>query len=177
MGFIYKQMNSTYILTHWRRVKHISVSNLTIIGSDYLNQCCNGVNWTPGSKLQWNLDCNIYILIRENAFQNVVWKTAAILSLPQCVNSLWPSHALRGLRTLGKHWINNCVLPFVGIKPSCSVLFHYQLRPQISVKAEVVFNNFDWNFFKCCMIMIILFYPHCVDPVMMQGCHDSFGRH
>ena len=28
---------------------------------------------------------NIYIFIQENAFENVVWKKAAILSQPQCI--------------------------------------------------------------------------------------------
>ena len=85
-------------LTHWGRVRHICVGNPTIIGSD------NGLSpgrrqaiiWTnagtPGNNLQWNLNLNSYIFIRENAFQIVVWKMAAILSLPQCVNDVhWPA--------------------------------------------------------------------------------------
>ena len=70
---------------------HISVSKITIIGSNnglspshYLNQCWNIVNWALGNKLQWNLNRNLYIFIQENAFENVVWKMAAILSRPQC---------------------------------------------------------------------------------------------
>ena len=55
--------------------------------SHYLNQCwCGIVNWTPRNKLQWNRNRNSYIFIQENAFQIVVWKMAAILSRPQCVN-------------------------------------------------------------------------------------------
>ena len=38
------------------------------------------------SKMPWNINCNLYILIQENAFENVVWKMAAILSRPQYVN-------------------------------------------------------------------------------------------
>ena len=53
--------------------------------SHYLNQCWNIVNWTLGNKLQWNLNRNLNIFIEENAFENV-WKMAAILSRPQCVN-------------------------------------------------------------------------------------------
>ena len=45
------------------------------------------VNWTLGNKLQWNLNRNSHIFIKENAFENVVWKTAAILSHPQCVKA------------------------------------------------------------------------------------------
>ena len=43
------------------------------------------VNWTLGNKLNWNLNRNVYVFIQENAFENVVWKMAAILSRPQCV--------------------------------------------------------------------------------------------
>ena len=40
------------------------------------------------NKLQRNLNQNSYFFIQENAFKNVVRKTAAILSLPQWVNKL-----------------------------------------------------------------------------------------
>ena len=52
----------------------------------YLNQCWNIVNWTLGNKLRWNLNQNLNIMIQENAFENIIWKMAAILSWPQCVN-------------------------------------------------------------------------------------------
>ena len=81
--------------THWGRVTHICVGNLTIIGSDngsapshYLNQCWNIVNWNSRNKLQWYVNRNSYIFIQENPFENVVWKKmAAILCLPQCVKA------------------------------------------------------------------------------------------
>ena len=38
-------------------------------------------------KLQWNIKKNLYILIKENAFENDVCNMAAILSLPQCGKS------------------------------------------------------------------------------------------
>ena len=47
--------------------------------------CWNTVNWTPGNKLQWNLNWNLYVFIQENAFEIVVRKFVAILSRPQCV--------------------------------------------------------------------------------------------
>ena len=53
--------------------------------SHYLNQCWNIVTRTPGNNLQWNLNRNLYIFIQKNAFENVVWKMAAILSRPQWV--------------------------------------------------------------------------------------------
>ena len=64
------------MLTHWGRVTHICVGNPTIIGSD------NGL--APG-RCQWNPYRNSYILILEKAFENVIMKTAAILSRPQYV--------------------------------------------------------------------------------------------
>ena len=54
--------------------------------SHYPNQCWNSVNWALRNKLQWNVNRNSYIFIQENPFENVVWKMAAILSWPQCVN-------------------------------------------------------------------------------------------
>ena len=63
-------------------------SKLSIIGSvpiHYLSQCWNIVNLTLRNKLQWNVNWNSYIFIRENAFEYVVCEAAAILSQPQCV--------------------------------------------------------------------------------------------
>ena len=79
-------------------MRHICVSKLTIIGSDnglspdqrhYLNQCWNIVNCTTGNKLQSNLKQNLYIFIQENAFENVVWKMASIVTRPQCVKNIY----------------------------------------------------------------------------------------
>ena len=35
---------------------------------------------------------NAYILFQENAFENVIWKMAAILSRPQCVKRIITSY-------------------------------------------------------------------------------------
>ena len=76
---------------------HVCDSKLIPIGSD------NGlppdwhqaIIWTnAGMLLIWPLGTNLseiliknsYIFIRENVFENVVWKMAAILSPPQCVD-------------------------------------------------------------------------------------------
>ena len=61
-------------ITHWGRVTHICVSKQTSIGSD------NGLSSGRNS----------YIFIQEIAFQNVVWKMAAILSRPQFDKSPQP---------------------------------------------------------------------------------------
>ena len=61
---------------------HICISKLTNIGSD------NGL-W-PGrcQAIKKNSNRNLTIFIHENAFEIVVRNLAAILSQPQCVNSL-----------------------------------------------------------------------------------------
>ena len=51
----------------------------------YMNQCLNIVNLTFRDKIQWKLNRNSHIFIQENAFENVVWKLAPILSRPQCI--------------------------------------------------------------------------------------------
>ena len=82
-------------LIHWGRVTQICVSKLTIIGSD------NGLSpgWRhaiilinaeilliePWWKNQWSIYRNWDIFIQENAFENVLWKMAAILSRLQGV--------------------------------------------------------------------------------------------
>ena len=72
---------------------HIWVSKLAIIDSD--NGRRQAIIWTNAgvlligpleTKLQWNLNRNLYIFIQENVFENIVWKMVAILSLPQCDN-------------------------------------------------------------------------------------------
>ena len=92
----YGHLLSSPLLTDWGRVTHICVGKTTIIGSD------NGlaptrrqaIIWTNagilligtlGKKLQWNFTRMSFILIQENAYENVVWKMAAILSRPRCV--------------------------------------------------------------------------------------------
>ena len=72
-------------LNHWGRVTHICVSKLTIIGLSSVRR--QVIIWTNvwilsirqiRNKLKWNLTRNLHIFIQENAFENIVWKTAAI---------------------------------------------------------------------------------------------------
>ena len=84
-------------LTHWGRVTHICVSKLSILGSDnglspgrrqaiiWTNARVLLIYWTIRNKIQWHFNRNWYIFIQENAFENVLWKMATILSRPQCV--------------------------------------------------------------------------------------------
>ena len=74
--------------THWGRVTHICVGNLTIIGSD--NNRRKAITWTnTGILLIGTLGPNfseIVIRIHTCLFkENVVCETAAILSRPHCV--------------------------------------------------------------------------------------------
>ena len=80
---------------HWDWVTHICVSKLYhhwfrwwLMPSHYLNQCWDIVNWALRNKYQWNFKRNSckYIFVQQNAFENVIWKNAAILSRPQYVN-------------------------------------------------------------------------------------------
>ena len=81
-------------LTHWGRVTHICVSELTITGSD------NGLSprrrqaiiWNKAglllieplirNKLQWNFNRNSNISIQKNALEHVVCEMVSILSRP-----------------------------------------------------------------------------------------------
>ena len=85
------------VLTHWGRVTHICVGNLTIIGPD------NGLSpgrrqaiiWTNAGILligPWgtnfseiSIGIHTSIFIQENSFENGVCEMASILSRPQCV--------------------------------------------------------------------------------------------
>ena len=84
--------------THWGRVTHICVGNLTIIGSDngLSPDRCQAIILTNAgisligpieTNFQRNCNRNSYIFIPENAFENVVWKMAAILARPKCVKT------------------------------------------------------------------------------------------
>ena len=47
----------------------------------------DGPNWTLRNKLQWNFNQNAKLFIHENASENIVCETAAILSMGRWVNS------------------------------------------------------------------------------------------
>ena len=84
------------LVDHWYDCERNDVSFQPMVNDEqgidglvYLNQCWAIGVWTTRNKLQWNLNRNSYIFIHENAFGNVVWEMAAILSRPQCVNMVW----------------------------------------------------------------------------------------
>ena len=105
----------TLKLTHWGRVTHICVSNLIIIGSDngLLPSRRQAIIWTGvGILLIEPLGTNFSemfieihtFLLKKNPFENVVWKMAAILSWPQCVNtSTWSTNSWQWHHAMSQH--------------------------------------------------------------------------
>ena len=101
------------LLVNWDRVTHICVGKLTIIGSDngLSHGRCQAIIWTNAGilltgPLGTNVsDQNLYIFIQENAFKNVVWKMAATLSHPQCVNCAYAKNIKQ---------VTWCVMPPTG---------------------------------------------------------------
>ena len=137
----------TWILTHWGRVKHICISNLGYhwfrlwlvacsAPSHYLNRCWHIVDWTFGSKFQWNFYQHLNIFIQENAFEDVVCEITDIFSWPRCVKSLelcgvMMQHCLEGLI---QHWLGN------GLMLDSTKLF------------------ISWNNFNLFMLLSIIFH-------------------
>ena len=65
------------------------------------------MNWTLGNKLQWNLNRNSCIFIQENAFENVVWKMAAIdlnVLTRFKFHTGWQRNGRRQDQRESKHW-------------------------------------------------------------------------
>ena len=85
--------------------------------SHYLNQCWNIVNLTLRNKLQWKFNRYSYIFNQKNAFENVVWKMAAILSRPQCVKvlTIWPAFFRQQFHY---HYLDNIVSLWIQIPPA-----------------------------------------------------------
>ena len=74
---------------------HIYVlSNHSVIVSDdvffvhvrYLMRCWFIFNWVLGNKFQWNLCQNKTCFIQENECENVIYKMAVVLLMPQSAN-------------------------------------------------------------------------------------------
>ena len=58
------------------------------ISHHYLNRCSHIVNWSLMNKPQWNFNQNTTFFIDENAFQNAVCETVAILSRERWVKNI-----------------------------------------------------------------------------------------
>ena len=98
MAFTFLEEAVMFALTHWSRVRHICVNKLAIIDSS--NDSSPGqrqaIIWTKAGilvigPLETNFSdilIEIQIFIQGNAFENVVFEIAAVLSRPQCVNKI-----------------------------------------------------------------------------------------
>ena len=89
-GVFGSPLNNAWSLTHWGRVTHICVGNLTIIGSE--NCLSTGrrqaITWTNvGILLLGPLGTNFSEMLIHSR-KSIVWKMAVILCRPQCVKSL-----------------------------------------------------------------------------------------
>ena len=130
-------------LTHWGRVTHIRISNVTIIGSDnglspgrcqaiIWTKYENIVYWTFRNKLQWNLNWDSYIFIQYDAFEYGIWKMVAILSQPQCVKLLYV-HYDQHSREMTLAWVQDKrdifmrhhFICWIALKSGIFVLFIY----------------------------------------------------
>ena len=67
---------------HWFRHRIVAAWPMP---SQYLNQSRDIVNRALRNKLKWNVNRNSYIFLQGNAFKNVIWVMATILSRPQGV--------------------------------------------------------------------------------------------
>ena len=78
------------ILTNLARVTHISVRKLSHrwFGAMQLSeQMMDHCKLDPGEQTSnKHVYRNSIVFLYENAFENVIWKTEAILSQPQCIN-------------------------------------------------------------------------------------------
>ena len=83
-GILYLLRQSQWVTHHWFRKWLVDWPAPRYC----LNQWWNIVNSNLRNKLQWTLKQHSNIFIQENAFEYVIWKMAAILSRPQCVNQL-----------------------------------------------------------------------------------------
>ena len=92
-------IDGTWWLSHWGRVTHLCVGNVTIINSD--NGLSSGwyqaIIWTiAGIMLIGCLGTKFSEILIEictyslkKAFETVIWKMSTILSWPQCVIANW----------------------------------------------------------------------------------------
>ena len=154
--FLSLMLCGCFLLTYWGRMTHICVGNLTIIGPD--NDLSPGrrlaIIWTnaailligPMGTLQWNRHRNSYIFIQENAFQIVVWKMAAILSWPQCVNSSPPKCRIHA----SGNW--SSIVSGNGLSPVRCQAITWSNAGLLSIGLPG--NSFQWNLNRNCIIFM-----------------------
>ena len=154
-------------LTHWGRVTHICVSKITITGSD------NGlsprrrqaiIGTSVGMLLIGPLGTNFSEILSDidifSFKQNAIWKTAAILSRPQCVNRLRIMCTLTAL---------SC-LPFLFGAASPSHKDHEVIN--VKKKERTILTLYKFKYFVGISIDV---YIICAGYIFQM--HGSFNQH
>ena len=101
--------------------------------SHYLNQYGLFVNFTLKNKIQWNSNKNTNTFANRNAFENVVWKMAAILSIGRWVKS-------------HRTWCEVClILPEISVICNKSQVLYYTYKPTAWTYAELKRPPFKAN--------------------------------
>ena len=91
-----------WISSHWFRYWLVAY----LAPSHYLNQCWVIVNWTLTNKVRWNFNQNTRLFIHENALENFICKTVAILSRGGWVDMMAPVGNMSS--KLGFFFTNGC---------------------------------------------------------------------
>ena len=128
----------------------------------------NIVNWTLGNKLQRNLNQNLNIFTEENAFENVVWKMAAILSRPQCVHVALTCFVCRHF-VLSMFWLST-FWSLIGTNSLYHRIYWLLLFHQVSL---CTCRGFDYIWFNENKSFYLLLWFH-YDPINTLWIHLGF---
>ena len=132
-------------------------------------------HFTLRNILQWNFNRNSDIFIQENAFESVVCEMAAILSRPQCVNSLWCSYTTWH-HLSGSSWVEKMTNHYPN---QWWLLVKWVLRNQHQWKSSKQ-NKINFHLTKCIWKLspakcrpVFLFRPRCINssPLGQNGRH------
>ena len=130
------------------------------------------------NKLQWNFNHTWCIFIQENAFENVVWKMAAILALPQYFESLRVFSASQSL--LCREYTTQFISPHRGSILQClEALFAVAVNKQLKTQVGWWYQTFADTLFDIqtdCIAWIFIkisvnFVPKCPinnSPALVQ---------
>ena len=117
-------------LSHWCRQWLVACS----APSHYLNQCWHTVNWTLANEFQWN-----FIWNSRKCIWNSLCKMAAILSLPECVNSSPPSAAYM------RQWTGSALVEIIPVVYSAPNHYLNMLNQCWNIVNLTLRNKLQWN--------------------------------
>ena len=149
---------------------HICFGKITIIGSDnglshewsqahYLNQHQNIVNLTLRNKLQGNFNGNSHIFIKENMFENVVWRWRPFcLSLNVLTTNQWKPFLV---------WAHSVLRPGSSeiTWPIPWLLMPWLLHRQVISSLAIEYLSYHVSVRKC-NVMFNALWP--IDPIWRQ---------